>query len=203
MALANVVPLSRTFEAAVPVSRLWSLATASGRLVELSGDASAPLLTLAFALVLEAQRDGDPAAWITGEDSCFFPPDAQAGGVDLRAMPVVRVSDDRQMARAAEQLLRSGAFALVVLDLGRGDVSLPMQTRLAGLAHKHESAVLCLTEKRRDAPSLGSLVSLRGEALRTRTRSGRYRCELRILKDKRGSPGWTHSEVCHGSEGMR
>ena len=78
----------------------------------------------------------------------------------------------RTGARAADLLLRSGGFGLVVLDLmscsrrAAADVPLAMQTRLAGLARKHGSVFLCLTEKNSETSSLGSLVSLRAEAVR-------------------------------------
>ena len=63
--------------------------------------------------------------------------------------------------------------------------------------------VLLLTRKRGEEPSLGSLVSLRGEAERQDQGSGRFACRVRALKDKRRSPGWTHVEVCRGPAGLR
>src|SRR5579859_5985988 len=98
-----------------PVQReaAWSLATLSGRLCELSGGAA---VTFAFYLIAEAQRGGEPAAWIGTPLSCFFPPDAAGGGVDLEALVVVRAPDAAQVARAADQLARSGAFGVLVLD---------------------------------------------------------------------------------------
>ena len=200
----------------------WRLATLCGRLAEISGNHACATLTLVFRLVLEAQRAGEPVAWIGRRDSPFFPPDVADAGVDLEALAVVWMSEARLGARAADHLLRSGAFGLVVLDFGTsGRLQAPMQTRLAGLAKKHDSAMLCLTEKDGQRPSLGSLVSFRAETMRVtqrvdagnastervsfRDRPGpgnRYRCELRVLKDKRRGPGWMHVEVCHGPDGL-
>jgi recombination protein RecA len=175
-----------------------------GRLAELSSWGDAAALTLAFELVAEAQHDGEPAAWIAGTPSTFFPPDAARSGIDLDALPVVHAPDAHGAARAADTLVRSGAFGLVVLDVGvNASVPAPLQTRLLGLAAKHDTAVLFLTEKQSEAPSLGSLVSLRAQAVRRRTAQDKFSCEARIIKDKRRGPGWSHSEIRHGPAGLR
>ena len=96
----------------------WSHSLLTGRLAELSSWGTGASLTLAFELVLQAQHGGEPVAWITTSPSTFFPPDVAHGGVDLDALPVVRVPDGQAAARAADKLVRSGAFGLVILDLG-------------------------------------------------------------------------------------
>lgn len=182
----------------------WSLEQVAGRLVEISGVGAAAPLTLAFELVLQAQRQDEPVAWITRGNSLFYPPDAAEGGVDLDALTIVRVPDDRAAARAADQLMRSGAFGLVVLDLGaKPDVPAPLQIRLAGLAHKYHTALLCLTAKSEEAQSLGPLISLRVAARRERLAKDQFACELTVLKDKRRGPTWRHMEVCCGPAGLR
>lgn len=195
----------------VPASRLqqttsltrWRLAETAGRLTEISGAGETAVLTLAFELVLEAQQQGEPVAWITPEESSFYPPDAAEGGVDLDALVVVRVPDIRAVARAADRLARSGGFGLIALDLGAADIPTPLQARLAGLAQKHHTALLCLTEKAGEAPSLGSLVSLRVHAQRAQRSEDRFECALTVLKDKRRGPTWTHAEACRGPAGLR
>ena len=196
--------------------RSWRLAALAGRLAELSSREGAAGLTLAFSLVLDAQRAGEPVGWLTADDSAFFPPDAARGGVDLDALVVVRLPAADRLPRAAEHLARSGAFGLLVLDLGEAArVPVPMQMRLLGLARQHESAVLFLTRKGRAAASLGSLVSLRAEAEREpvarpepagevgrRAGVSAFTCTVRVLKDKRGGPGWRHVEVCRGPDGL-
>ena len=177
--------------------RSWRLANLAGRLTELSSREGAAGLTLAFSLVLDAQRAGEPVGWLTAGESAFFPPDAARGGVDLDALVVVRLPAAGQLPRAAEHLARSGAFGLLVLDLGE------------------TARVLFLTRKGRDAASLGSLVSLRAEAQREpvarpepageggrRTGVSAFTCTARVLKDKRGGPGWRHVEVCCGPDGL-
>ncbi|MGH7162956.1 MAG: recombinase A, partial [Planctomycetota bacterium] len=122
-----------------------------------------------------------------------------AGGVDLDALAVVRAPE---IGRAATHLARSGAFGLLVIDVAGGDVPVPLQSRLLGLAQKHRVAVVFLTRKAQDAPSLGSLVSLRGHAARRRAAPDRFLCELRVLKDKRRAPDWRYAEVCRGPDGL-
>ncbi len=182
----------------------WTRAALAGRLVELSGTGAAASLTFAVALVLDAQRRGETAAWVTSRDSSFFPPDVAANGVDLGALPVVRVPLPEHVARAGERLVRCGAFDLVVVDLGeRGGVPLPLLTRFLGLVEKHAAVVLFLTEKPASMPSIGAPVSLRAETRRERTRDGEFACELVALRDRRRAAGWTRSEVRRGPEGLR
>jgi len=108
------------------------------------------------------------------------------------------------LAVAAERLLRSGAFGLVLIDLGK-DPNLPaaLQSRLLGLAQHHHSALVCLTQKAEETPSLGSLVSLRAHAVRSWLGQERFVCEARVRKDKRRGPGWSQSEVYRGPLGLR
>src|SRR3989304_5534342 len=96
----------------------WGLPQITGGLLEFSGPGATAPLTAAFGLVLEAQRGGEPVAWITLPPSTFFPPDAAAAGIDLSSLAVVRARDPHTAARSAMQLTRSGGFGLVVIDLG-------------------------------------------------------------------------------------
>lgn len=192
--------IAQRHESVQPVR--WTLAESAGRLVELSGSGAAASLTLAFGLVLEAQQQGEPAGWVTSFDSFFYPPDAAQAGVDLDALVVVHVPDIQAIPRAGEKLLRSGAFGLVALDIGVSDMPTALQARLAGLARQHHTALVCLTEKESRNPSLGSLVSLRLHARRTRLSEGRFACELKALKDKHRGPTWSQAEICCGPAGL-
>lgn len=181
----------------------WSRARLSGSMAELSTVGGAGVLTLAFALVLDAQHEGEPVAWVTGPSGGFYPPDAAEGGVDLGALAVVRAPDLGAVLRCGDRLVRSGGFGLVVLDLGADPrVSSSSVARLAGLARRHDTALLCLTEKSSSAPSLGSMVALRGEAVRERTADGRFLCRVHVLKDKKRPPGWTHGDLFLSPPGL-
>lgn len=224
----------------------WSLDALAGRFVELSTAKATPMLTISMGLILQCQERSEPAIWIATGPSTFYPPDVAESGVDLGALPVVRVQGVLAGARTADILLRSGAVTLIVLDLigasdpapRPGDVarsrpapafsqrakyaqlkwsrqleSRPsqnperaftqaLQTRLAALTQKHHATLLCLTRKGRSASSLGSLVSLRAVGDVRKTAFDRFLWELVVLKDKRHSPGWEHSEACRGPSGM-
>lgn len=161
-------------------------------------------LTWAMDLVWNVQRDGELAAWIAARPSQFFPPDAAAGGIDLEALPVVRAADASSAARAADKLLRSGAFAATILDLGpRPYVAAALLSRLLGLARKHRAVVVLLTEKPDDAPSLAPLVAVRLTAFGRRVGPDRFACTIEALKDKRRGPGWTRMETFRGPPGLR
>ncbi|CAN5728747.1 hypothetical protein BH11MYX3_BH11MYX3_32000 [soil metagenome] len=195
----------------------WGLAAMRGRLVELSARGAAATLTTATELVLEAQRASEPVAWVVPwsldpKTSTFYPPDVADTGIDLAALVVVRAPSMVASARAAERLLRSGAFGLIVLDFASVDLEthraqrLPDQVlgRLVTLAQAHDAAVVCLTDKPPDAGSLGSLVSLRAEAMRLRgaPTDGGFEVTLRTLKDKRRGPGWSSRRKARGPAGL-
>ncbi|HEY7218034.1 MAG TPA: recombinase A [Candidatus Binatia bacterium] len=180
----------------------WTLGEVAGRLVEISGSTACAALTLTFVLIREAQERGEPVGWVTMSETSFYPPDAAQNGADLATLVVVRLSHAENIARSGEKLLRSGGFGIVVLDLGVADIPMPLQTRLTGLAHRHHTALICLTEKESRAFSLGSLVSLRAHAEKRRAENNRFACTLRVLKDKRRGPTWHYEELYTGPAGL-
>ena len=196
-----VLSLAQKLRPAIP-STPWTLDEVAGRLVELSSSTAAATLTLAFTLIHEAQERGESVGWVTLADSFFYPPDVARGGIDLAALVVIRLARAENIARAGEKLLRSGGFGIVVLDLGAADIPMPLQTRLTGLAHRHHTALICLTEKESGAFSLGSLVSLRAHAEKKRVEDNRFACALRVLKDKRRGPTWNYEELYAGPAGL-
>lgn len=208
----------------------WSLAATAGRLVEVTGAEDTAALTMTVRLALDAQQQGEQVAWVAAAGSLPFPPDLLENGLDLNALVIVRAPDVRAGAWAADVLIRSGAFGLVVVDAEGGDPRLPtpLLARLASLAQRHHTALVFLTSSHRSAahalwsdgqsrpprsqrtpvPSdgtspLGSLISLRVRARRQRVAADRFRCWLEVLKDKRRGPTWGVDEVCRGAPGMR
>jgi recombination protein RecA len=180
----------------------WTLPEIAGRFVEISASAGSAALTLAFGLVREAQERGEPVGWVTSQESFFYPPDVARHGVDLAALAVIRVLDAASIPRAGEKLLRSGGFGLIVLDLETADIPMPLQSRLTGLAQHHHTGLVCLTEKQNKTFSLGSLVSLRAHTERKQIPNNSFVCRLRVLRDKRRGPTWSHEEICRGPAGL-
>ena len=180
----------------------WALPNVAGRFIEVSAGRASASLTLAFELVRQAQSQQEPVGWVTSVESSFYPPDAAQSGADLASLVVVRLGSPESIPRAGEKLLRSGGFGLIVLDLGRADIPMPLQPRLTGLAHRHHAALLCLTHKESRNYSLGSLVSLRAHAKRRRDSHNRFACSLQVLKDKRRGPTWSHEEFYSGPAGL-
>ncbi len=216
-----ILPLpGASFPIPQPQPAPWGLATAAGRLVEVGGAEDTAALTMTARLVLDAQQDGEQVAWVAPAESLFFPPDIFESGIDLDALVVVRVADAVTGARAADKLIRSGSFGIVVVDIGPDPrIPAPLLARLASLAQRNHAALVFLTQQsiasakagatssdaaRIDgASSLGSLISLRVRARRQRITADRFRCWLEVRKDKRRGPIWGCDEVCRGAPGMR
>lgn len=196
-------------EGAAPAA--WDPAELAGRLVEISfqptratPNTSGASLTAAALLLWKAQQAGEPSAWVSALASSFYPPDLDAAGIDLAALIVVRARGGAAAARAADKLLRSGAFGFVVLDLGGEPAPpAPLLGRLLALARTHHATVVVLTVKPDDAPSLAPLVSLRVRASQRRLAPGRFACTVEALKDKRRGPGWSFEETFRGPPGLR
>jgi recombination protein RecA len=216
-AAAKVLRFIDTESTVTAPEERWGLDAMRGRLVELSARGATATLTTAAELVLEAQRAEDPVAWVVPwsvdhRTSTFYPPDLVDQGIDLSALVVVRAPSVIASARAVERLLRSGAFGLVVVDLAGVDMESrsPSQRvpdhllgRLVSLAQAHDAAVVCLTDKTAEASSLGSLVSLRAEAMRLREPpASAFEIRLRALKDKRHGPGWSKRSKARGPAGL-
>jgi hypothetical protein len=126
------------------------LDTLCGRFVEITGSYATAALSVAAGLLHAAQQRDGYAVWIGGEDSVFFPPDFSSAGIDMRVLPVLRLPNAMTAWRAADTLLRSGAFAVVVVDARNFSMpSLSMQTRLTGLAQKHGAVLVALCRESR------------------------------------------------------
>ena len=203
--LCNLIHENRLFHG-IPVDhykKQWTLRALSGALVELSGMGATARLTLAARLIADAQQQGNLVAWSIRNGESFFPPDMKAAGVDLEALTVIRLNDYRSTFRANEYLLKSGAFGLVVMDIGsKPFIPQNIQVRLAVSARRHNTTLLCLTEKGLRTPSLGALFAVHGYVVRKTIGEDRFSCELRILKDKRRGPAWNYVEICHGQDGL-
>jgi len=135
-----------------------------GQVVELWGSAASGRLRLALRAVAEAQRALRLAAYVDGPGE-LYPPALAALGVNPARLLWVHPSATATSARprpsqldwVALQLLRSGAFACVVLDLTHSGHRLPPQAckRLLDAAAHAGGLLLLLTPE--EAPADGSL----------------------------------------------
>src|SRR6478735_4527657 len=87
-----------------------------GHAVELSGEAASGRTSLALRALASAMRDGRLCAYVDGPKE-LYPPAAAALGVDLSRLLTLRPKAPKELPWTAVQLLRSGAFAIVALDL--------------------------------------------------------------------------------------
>ena len=236
MSAQPLVRSGTSFPGAPPAPAAWGLFRLAGSLVEISGTAASGVLSSALTLVAEAQRDEARhglVAWVATTRSLFFPPDAVDSGVALDRLILLRLENPAAQVRATTRIARTGAFGLVVVDLadalqpaitGPGPAlpalrkssraasrsGVPPLSRLAGLAHRHRSAMVLLTEKPPGAPSIDPRVRMRYDA--SRKGSG---ISITIIKDKGGGaphppglrpaplpPGFRFERDCREPAGM-
>lgn len=102
-----------------------------GRLSEIVSVASAGASGIATATVAAATRRGEVVAWIDAADA-LDPAAVRAAGVELERVLWVRPRGVGEAVRAAELILDTGGFCLVVLDLAAGGAAVAGRRRSAG-----------------------------------------------------------------------
>jgi hypothetical protein len=166
-----------------------------GAITTLEGSRSSGRSAIAVRLLAVATREGLGA--VVGTST--FPAALTAAGVQLERLLVVPVCEPLAAVRAADILLRSGAFAVVVLPAlpsGRGTGSATW-TRLASLAHRANAALIAVGQTASD--ELRYFASVRIETAIERVRwngpAGHfaqlagYDVRATIRKHKRAAPG--------------
>lgn len=179
-----------------------------GLLVEFSGERETARLSSAVAEIRRAQARLDTTAWIQPENGALYPPDLAEAGVDLNALVVLRIpasAGGGALSRAAEMLIRSGAFGFVVVDARETTLRLSpaWQGKLLGAVREQDSRLLFLTSKSAGTESVGSLVGLRLEPRRVRIAPGMFAIEHHVLKNKPGLPFAEASERMRSPWGLR
>lgn len=86
-----------------------------GRIIEIFGPESSGKTTLAIHAIAEAQKLGGIAAFIDAEHA-FDSTYAQALGVDISNLLISQPDNGEQALEVTEQLIRSGAIDIVVID---------------------------------------------------------------------------------------
>ncbi len=158
-----------------------------GKVGELVGPASSGRSAAAGAAVAAATARGEVTAWLDPADA-FDPASAAAAGVDLERVLWVRPRGVGEAVRAAELVLATGGFTVVVLDLGaaaaaarerngasRGALAL----RLARATERAGAVTLVLAER----PWAGTLAAATVALARGEARWGGERGGPRWLED--------------------
>lgn len=177
---------------------LFDLPRVRGRVVEVSEAGSFGALSALCGLLAQVQALGDQIVWVETGSSLFFPPDLAFRGLDVGAITVILAPGTKEGLLAADWVVRSGAFPLVVVDWAGGMVDEADLGRLARVAEDRESTVLFLTRKPPEAPSLATQVSLRGTV--TLGPGGETRWQ--VTRDKRSGPPVPQAAVYHGPFGL-
>lgn len=86
-----------------------------GRIIEVFGMESSGKTTLALHMIAEVQRQGGTAAFIDAEHA-LDPTYSRALGVDLDHMLISQPNSGEQALEITEQLTRSGAIDIIVID---------------------------------------------------------------------------------------
>ena len=86
-----------------------------GRIVEIFGPESSGKTTLAIHAIADAQKDGGIAAFIDAEHA-FDPTYAAKLGVDMDSLYMSQPDNGEQALEVAEQLIRSSAIDIIVID---------------------------------------------------------------------------------------
>ncbi|MCG8481254.1 MAG: DNA recombination/repair protein RecA [Spirochaetales bacterium] len=161
-------------------------------------------LTIAMSLVAQTIAAGNAVAWVHATDSIFYPPDVADQGIDPALIPVIRVQTSYAATKVADWLLRSDAFALIVVDLGEQTVVTDASlARLQHLVRRSGTGLVFLTIKPNNAVSLGSMVTYRGVVVSRVSEDGIVHSGLAVIKDKRRGPGARYEGTYDAPVGLR
>ena len=102
-----------------PLDRLLGGGLPEGRVVELAAGREALATALGLRILARLTSEGRTAAIVDRADA-FDPRGAAQAGAELKRTLWCRPTSAREAIRAADVLLASGAFSLVILDLAQG-----------------------------------------------------------------------------------
>jgi hypothetical protein len=165
-----------------------------GTIASIEGPPSSGRSSLAVRLLAAATRHGLGA--LVGVD--LFPPALAAAGVRVERLLIVRVDEPVAVARAADIIVRSGAFTVVVIPTlpSGARTGSATWTRLASLAHRANALLVAVGDEA--SAELRYFASLRVETSIERVRWNGHAghcCELAgydvraiVRKHKRAAP---------------
>lgn len=130
-----------------------------GRITELLGEPGSGKTTIARAI---AQATAKAGRWVACVDATrTLDPRDWASLSSYEGVWIIRPGDPTRAAWSADVLLRSGAFALVIID-GAAPLSRATAVRLTQLARESDAAILILSDAPRGA-DISSALRLRVE----------------------------------------
>lgn len=164
-----------------PFDQLFPGGLPLGIALELWGEAASGRTSLALRVLAAAGREQRLLAYVDGPRE-LYPPAAAALGVELERLLIVRPKAPGQLGWAAVQLLRSGAFGGVVLDLTHTGVRLSLAEgkKLADASFRGGSLLLLLTPPEAPAGGMARLLT-RAE--------GQQGLKLSVLRSRQGEVG--------------
>jgi hypothetical protein len=112
-----------------------------GAITILTGDRGAGRLTFAAKIAAEETKASRPIAWIDAKGT-LYPPALAAAGVELSRVLMVK-SEDERVVYAAEQIVSSGAFGLVIAT-GLDSLLTPSRARRLQLGAEGQQVSLLL-----------------------------------------------------------
>ena len=116
-----------------------------GSISTLEGAASSGRSALAARVLADATADGGAGAlveWRADPNGFFFPPSLETAGVALQRLVIVRAGEPLDVVRAADILLRSAAFNVIVIPAVASRAA--AWSRLANLAHRAGAVLLAV-----------------------------------------------------------
>jgi hypothetical protein len=116
-----------------------------GAISTLEGAASSGRSALAARVLADATADGGAGAlveWHADPNGFYFPPSLESAGVALERLVIVRACEPLDVVRAADILLRSGAFNVIVIPAVASRAA--AWSRLANLAHRAGAVLLAV-----------------------------------------------------------
>jgi len=180
-----------------------------GVIATLEGAPGSGRSAVAARLLARATHDGGLGAAIetpAGPEGSFYPPALAAAGVDLERLLIVRANDAQSVARAADILLRSAAFGVVVMPAVT--LRAAAWTRLASLTHRANALLVALGTNASDELRFFASLRIRLQSSHVcfAGESGPFcalagtRIEAAVLKHKRAAPGKRAEFACTSFE---
>jgi len=163
-----------------------------GTIAVLEGESSSGRTAVA-ARLLAAGTAGGLAAVI--DDGALYPPGLAAAGVRLERLLVMPAEDPLGAARAADILLRSHAFTIVLMPALK--VKAALWARLAGLAHHAGALLFALGTEAGNELGYFSTARVRLRILKVHwthasgpfSQLAGYEIQAEVVKNKRAAPG--------------